>query len=354
MIKRKPTIGDIANIAKISTTSVSMALNNSPRISKETKKRVLRIAKRLNYRPNYIARSLVIKKTHTIGVLITTIMNPFYPELAKGIEDKARELGYNIVLCSTDYDLKLEKYYIDILRSKGVDGIIFSSVEVNDPNIKPLVEENFPFILVNRRIHNRNIERKIDYIVLDNYLGGYMAMEHLIKIGHRRIGILAGSFKVSTALERTEGVKKALMDYGIKLKSNFMVECNFSKELAYHATKKFLAMEPSPTAIFVENDFMALGAREAVLDAGLKIPENMALVGFDDIAFSALKGVEITTVSQKKYEMGSLAVKILIDKIENRIPTMVNQIFLTPELIIRNSCGYRLTGYQLEKPSKIN
>lgn len=354
MITRKPTIGDIANITKVSTTAVSMALNNSSRISKETKKRILRIAKRLNYRPNYIARSLVIKKTHTIGVLITTIMNPFYPELAKGIEDKARELGYNIVLCSTDYDLKLEKYYIDILCSKGVDGIVFSSVEVNDPNIKPLVEENFPFILVNRRIHNRYIDRKINYIVLDNYLGGYMAMEHLIKIGHHRIGILAGSFKVSTALERTEGVKKALVNYGIKLKQNLIVECHFSKELAYAATKKFISMNPPPTAIFAENDFMALGAREAILDAGLKIPENMALVGFDDIAFSALKGVEITTVSQKKYEMGSLAVKILIDKIENRIPTMVNQLFLTPELVIRNSCGYRLTGYQLEKPSKIN
>jgi LacI family transcriptional regulator len=134
-------------------------------------------------------------------------MNPFYPELAKGIEDKVSELGYNIILCSTNYDLKLEKYYIGILRCKGVDGIIFSSVGANDPNIKQLVKDQFPFILVNRRIHNRLLKKKVDYIVLDNFLGGYMAMEHLYKLGHRRVGIIAGSLDTSTAIERTEGEK---------------------------------------------------------------------------------------------------------------------------------------------------
>jgi DNA-binding LacI/PurR family transcriptional regulator len=239
-----------------------------------------------------------------------------------------------------------------MLRSKGVDGIIFSSVEINDPNINPLIEDHFPFILVNRRIHNRFIAKKIDYIVLDNFLGGYIAMEHLLKLGHHRIGIIAGALNISTAVERTEGVKKSLKDYGIKLDPNLMRECNFSKELAYHATKKFLSMKTPPTAILAENDYMALGVREALLDSGLKIPENMALVGFDDIASAALRGVEITTVSQKKYEMGALAVKILSDKIKNRTPAGVNQIILEPELIIRNSCGYRLYGYQLEEPFK--
>jgi LacI family transcriptional regulator len=155
MIKKKPTIKDIAKVAKVSPTAVSMALNNRPRIGKETRKKILRIAKSLNYQPNFVARSLVIKRSHTIGLIITTIMNPFYPELAKGIEDKAMEMGYNVILCSTNYDLGLERFYINMLKSKGVDGIIFSSVEIKDPNIKPLVVERFPFILVNRRIHNR-------------------------------------------------------------------------------------------------------------------------------------------------------------------------------------------------------
>jgi len=352
MINKKPTIKDIAKMAKVSSTAVSLALNDRPRIGQETRKRILRIAKELNYQPNFVARSLVMKRSHTIGLIITTIMNPFYPELAKGIEDKAMELGYNIILSSTNYDLKLEKYCINMLRSKGVDGIIFSSVEANDPNIKPLIEDHFPFILVNRRIRNRLLNKKVDYIVLDNFSGGYMATEHLYKLGHRQIGIIAGSLNTSTAVERTEGAKKLLKDYGLKLDTHLMAECNFSKELAYHATKKFLSMKSHPTAIFAENDYMALGAWEAILDSGLKIPENMALVGFDDIALTALKGIEITTVSQKKYEMGSLAVKILIDKLKNETPTMVNQIILEPELIIRNSCGHRLYGYQSEKPLK--
>jgi len=174
-------------------------------------------------------------------------------------------------------------------------------------------------------------------------------MEHLYNLGHRRIGVIAGSLRTSTAIERTEGVKKFLRDYDLKLDPDLLKECNFSKELAYTAMKKFLSLKKPPTAIFAENDHMALGAREAILDSGLKIPEDVALVGFDDIAVTGLKGVEITTISQKKYEMGSLAVKILIDKIENRSLPMANQIILEPELVIRNSCGYRLHGYQSEK-----
>jgi len=177
-------------------------------------------------------------------------------------------------------------------------------------------------------------------------------MEHLYRLGHKRIGIIAGALNISTAAERTGGAKKLLANYGLKLDPDLVIECNFSKELAYHATKKFLSMEKPPTAIFAENDYMALGTREAILDVGLKIPENVALVGFDDIVTMGLKGVEITTVSQKKYEMGSLAVKILIDKIENPNLKMLNQIVLEPELIIRNSCGHRLYGYQIDKPLK--
>jgi LacI family transcriptional regulator len=345
-MKRNPTIKDIAAAAGVSTTTVSMALNKRPRIGRETSKRILRIAKELNYHPNFLAKSLVSKRSHTIGLIITSITNPFYPELAKGIEDKAIEFGCNIILCSTNYDLKREKYYIDVLRGKGVDGIIFSSVEINDPYIKPLVEEDFPFILVNRRIHNRQLDKKIDYIVLDNFSGGYLAMEHLFKLGHRRTGIIAGTLNSSTAVERTDGAKALLIDRGQKIDPNLIVEAHFSKDLAYEATKKFLSMKMPPTAILAENDFMALGAREAVLESGLKMPEHVALVGFDDIAVTALKGVEITTVSQKKYEMGSLAVKTLIEKIENRTPLMGNQMFLQPKLVIRNSCGFSLHGYE--------
>jgi LacI family transcriptional regulator len=346
MEKKKTTIVDISKAADVSPTTVSLALNNNPRISSETRKKILRIAKSLNYQPNLVARNLVGKKSHTLGLIITTILNPFYPELAKGIEDKAMELGYNIILCSTNYDLKLERYSIDILRSKGVDGIIFSSVEVNDFNIRPLIEDHFPFVLVNRRIHNRLLDKKLDYVVQDNVSGGYLAVEHLLKLGHRRIGVITGGLNVSTAVERTDGAKKALKDWGIKFEPDLLIECTFSKELAYEATRRFISMRKPPTAIFAENDFMAVGAREALLEAGLRIPKDIALVGFDDISIAALKGVELTTINSRKYEMGSMGLQILIEKIEDREASMVNQIILQPELVIRKSCGYSLHGYK--------
>ena len=342
---KKPTIKDIARIAQVSATAVSMALNDHPRIGAVTRKRILQIARELRYQPNFVARSLVKRQSRTLGVIITSILNPFYPELAKGIEDAALARGYNIILCSTNYDLRLEKHHIDMLRGKGADGIIFSSVETADPNIRPLVNDQFPFILVNRRLYTRPLAAKIDCITPDNTLGGYLAMEHLYRLGHRRIGIIAGSLTTSNAIERTEGAQTFLAERGLKPDPGLLVECHFSKETAYQAARKLTSLKRPPTAIFAENDFMALGAREALLDRGIRIPEEMALVGFDDIAVTALKGIELTTVSQKKYEMGSAAVKLLIDRIEEKGLPTVHQVTLEPELIIRNSCGFRLHGY---------
>ncbi len=338
-MKKKPTIKDIAKLAKVSATTVSMALNHHPKISRKTRDRIVSIAEELHYYPNYVARSLVSRKSKTLGLIITSILNPFYPELAKGIEDKAMELGYSVILCSTGYDPRLQKHFIDLLRSKGVDGIIFTSVEINDPDIKPLLDDNFPFVLVNRRIRSNELEKMIDYAVLDNFLGGYMAMQHLNKLGHRRVAIIAGSFAISTAMERTEGAKKAMLDSGLMLEPDLVLECHFSKEKAYEATRDLLARESPPPAIFAQNDYMALGVREAVFDAGLSIPEDIALVGFDNIAASALRGVELTTISQKKYEMGTMAVEILCKRIEDS-SAPVSQIILQPEIVVRKSCGY--------------
>jgi LacI family transcriptional regulator len=341
MLTKQSTMKDVAEIAGISLTAVSMALRDHPRISRETRKQVLRIAKKLNYRPNFIARSLVMKRTHTIGLIITTVVNPFYAELAKAIEDKAKTLGYNVILCNTDHDLKLEKSYINILLRKGVDGIVLSSVKSDDPNIRPLVKERFPFVLVNRRIMNRVVGKKVDTIVADNASGGYTAMEHLYQLGHRRIGIIAGSLDSSNAVETTRGVTKFLVDCGLGIDRELIVECNYSDELAYHAAKRLLSIEAPPTAFFAESDYMALGVREAILDSGLKIPEDIGLVGFGNIAVSGLKGIDMTTISLKQHEMGSLAVEILDEKIEKGPALMGRQIMLEPKIVIRNSCGSR-------------
>jgi len=347
---RHTTIKDIAKVAGVSHTTVYRALNDKPRISRSTKKRIVSIARRYHYQPNVLAQSLVLGRTKTLGLVITTIINPFYPELAKGIEDTARSLGYNIFLCCTNFDISLESRYIDMLLGRGVDGIIFTSAHTHDPNITRLVKDHFPLILVNRRVYGDPMMDRTDYVVVENVKGGFLAVEHLIKMGHKRIGVISGSPDSSAAVERLEGARKAFIEYELNPAELLVLEGDFLKPSGYEAAKKFLSMRDPPSAIFGVNDYMALGAYEAVLDAGLRVPEDIALIGFNDITFSAMKGIELTTIGQKKYEMGSIAVHTLIDKIEGRDGDKARQITLEPELIVRKSCGYHLRGYTVPHP----
>ncbi len=348
-MRKKITIKDIARRANVSHTTVSRALNNKSRIKDETKERILAIARELNYRPNFIARSLVMRKTKTLGLVITTMANPFYTELSQGIEMTARELGYNIILCSTNYNLSTEKQYVEMLRSKGVDGIIFSSAHMNDPNIEELAEEGFPMVLVNRRTYHPLVKEKVDYVGVDNLLGGFLAVEHLIRLGHERIGVIGGSSESSVGFERLEGGKKALLTYGMRGLDEYFLEGDFLKGSGYRGGKKFLEMREPPTAIFATNDYMALGVYQAFIEGGRRVPEDVALIGFNDIEFTGLKGIELTTIGQKKYEMGAIAVKLLVERIEGGEKESSQEIILKPELIIRKTCGFHLKGYQMEQ-----
>jgi DNA-binding LacI/PurR family transcriptional regulator len=234
-----------------------------------------------------------------------------------------------------------------MLRSKGVDGIIFSSAHMDDPNILVLAEEAFPIVLVNRRTYHPIVREKVDYVGIDNILGGFLAVEHLIRLGHQRIGIIGGSSESSVGFERLEGGKRALSTYGLEAMGGYFLEGDFLKGSGYRGGKEFLKMAEPPTAIFATNDYMALGTYQAIVEEGQKVPENIALIGFNDIEFTAIKGVELTTIGQKKYEMGALAVKILVEKIEGgESKSSTKEIFLKPELIIRKTCGFHLGGYQ--------
>jgi len=348
--KKKTTIKDIARLAKVSHTTVSRALNDKSRIRKETKEKILSIASELNYQPNLIARSLVMRRTKTLGLVITTIANPFYTELAQGIEATARGLGYNIILCSTRSDLSVEKQYIDMLKSKGVDGILFTSAHMGDPNICSLAEEGFPIILVNRRTYHPLVREKVDYVGVDNIRGGFLAVEHLIKLGHQRIGVIGGSSESSVGFERLEGGRRALNAYGLEQKADYFLEGDFLKGSGYQGGMRFLEMTEPPTAIFAANDYMALGAYEAIVEKGKRVPEDIALVGFNDIEFAAIRGIELTTIGQKKYDMGTRAVKALVEKVEGTRVGPSEEIILEPELIVRKTCGFHLKGYQERDP----
>ena len=345
MVTKKITIKDIARIAGVTPTTVSMALNNRPRISDKTRQKILKISNELNYRPDLLARSLISKKSYTIGLVINNISDPFFPELAQGIEEKARELGYNVILCNINRSMRSQGERIEMLRSKGVDGIICTTALVDDPHIRKLVDDNFPFVLINRRHYDPDLAGKINYVVLDNFSGGYTVIKHLYRLGHDRVAVLAGNFQTSTVIERNKGALQAMKDCGIKQSPRLTIKCDYSFEQAYNATKKLMKMKSPPTAIFSHDDNMALAAREAILEMGLKIPEDIALVGFDDIRTTSLTGIELTTISQKKYEMGELGVKILVENLEKEVPPMVNQLVLKAQMVIRKSCGYHMTGY---------
>jgi len=352
-MKNKATIKDIARLANVSHTTVSRALNDKSRIRNETKEKILAIVKQLNYQPNFIARGLVMRRTRTLGLIITTIANPFYTELALGIESTARNLGYNILLSFTHSDLSIEKESIDMLRSKGVDGMIFSSAHMDDPNIVRLAEDEFPIVMVNRRTYHPMVKGKVDYVGVDNILGGYLAVEHLIKLGHQKIGVIGGSSESSVGFERLEGGKRAMEAYGMEPMTHYFLGGDFLKMSGYQGGMRFLEMGDPPSAIFATNDYMALGVYQAFVEKGFKVPEDVAIVGFNDIEFTAMKGVELTTVGQKKYEMGALAVKALVEKIEGKRTGPTKEIFLEPELVIRRSCGFHLRGYQMESLKKI-
>jgi len=337
-VKGRSTIKDIARLAGVSPMTVSRVLNRRPGVKEETRRRVLDIVQRLGYRPSLVARSLVTKRSETLGVIITTIRNPLYLEMAQAMEDKARAMGYNLLLASTHYDRELEARQIEELRSRGVDGLIITSAHVEDPKVAELAEEGFPVVLVNRRVLRPDLRGKVDFVGVDNRKGAMEAVEHLLRMGHRRVGIISGRRESSVTRERLEGAKEAFRRHGLQLKEEWVVEGYFQRASAYEAAQRLLQLEERPTAIFAMGDYMAFGVYDAALQLGLRVPEDLALVGFNDIDFSSMRAVGLTTVHHSIARMGELAVEVLLERIGGRPPGRV--VILEPRLVIRSSCGF--------------
>jgi LacI family transcriptional regulator len=339
MKKKAPTIKEIAKLANVSPMTVSRAVNNSHKVREETRENILEIADRLGYRPNRIARSLVSKKSNLISLVVANISNPFFAEISRGIEDKARENGYNVIFSSTDDDTKNLESCVQTMREVGVDGFIIAAVCLKEPIVDKLVDQEFPVVLINRRVKKNNV----NYVVVDNQKGAFLAVEHLINNGYKKIGIIAGKSSVSTGKERFQSYRQTLLDHGIKFKKEYSSQGPFTKEHGKKAAQKMLTLKNRPEAIFAASDNIALGVMDAAGELGLNIPEDLAIVGFDDTDFSSNSKIRLTTVSQRKYEMGERGVQILIDLIERQQPDYISKIVLEPRLIIRESCGRNLS-----------
>jgi LacI family transcriptional regulator len=326
------TLKMVAERAGVSVNTVSRAINNKSDINEETKKRVLKVAQELGYVQNATAVALRTKKTRTLGVVIADNRNPFYAEVLNGIEEAAREKNYHIILANTQRDYQKEEEAINLLLAKRVDGLLITPVQDRNDDIKKLIEANIPFVIVGRDFEN--IE--VDAVYNDEVKGGFFATEYLIKKGHKRIAFINGFLHKSPAQGRLEGYKKALKEHGIPLDDMMVSVGDIDVEDGYERTKQMLEKNLDFTAIFAYNDMMAFGAMQAVKEKGLRIPEDIGLVGYDDIPFSSLISPSLSTIRLKKQELGAESVKLLLSRINGSREKM-KKIMLNVELIVRGT-----------------
>ncbi len=325
------TIKDIAAEANVSTTTVSRVINNKPDVSESTKEKIKKIMETHNYKPNKIARGLVMKKTKTIGLIIPDISNPFFPEIIKGVENKAKQLGYSVIICDTDNQIMEEITSIDLLLSQQVDGMItaLSTDVIDEFNNSNL--DNFPIVQLDRNIP------QLDYptVSINNKLSAYKAGQHLINLGHKSIVHVTGELKTKTAQDRLFGFKEVLRANNIEINEENIIKGDFSRESGFNAFVKMVEWG-LPSAVFFANDLMAIGAYEAADKYNISIPEDISIIGHDGISFSEVVKPRLTTMVQPKKELGEIAAELLINIIKKNAKEP-KDVILTAELIRRQS-----------------
>jgi len=326
------TLKDIGKEVGVSATTVSRALNNKPDISYQVKQKIKKVAERLGYSPNALARSLKAKKTSSIGVLIADIADPFFAPIVKGIENTARQMGYSIILCDTGEEYEQEKLALQMMLEKRVDGLLITPSQTEYGDILELKRKKVPFVLLGR--HFDLVES--DYVITDEIKGAFSATDYLIKKGHKKILFMNGPNYISSAKERLVGYKRALQEHAVLFDKSLVKEGALKMEDGYRIMKQILCSETKFTAVFAYCDFVVLGIMQALEEAKLKIPEDIAIVGYDDVVFAGFLQVPLTTVHIPKYELGKEAMKLLKKKIDEEI-LEPQAVILETKLVIRKS-----------------
>lgn len=330
------TMKDVAELAGVSTATVSRVLTGKTNVSPELRARVLKAVEELDYQPSRVARSLRVRTTQIIGLIISDIRNPFFTSVVRGVEDVAYANGYTLILCNSDEDPAKERLYIDVMRAERVAGIIISPTSETNEYYKLLLESGISIVSMDRRM--RGLE--VDTVVVNNVEGAYQAVSHLIKLGHKRIGLIGGPTMITTGRERQEGYEKALKEHGLAVTPGLIKVGDFKQESGYQRANEFLEVEDPPTALFVANNLMTLGALNAIHERGLKIPQDIAIVGFDDMPWAPSLEPPLTVIAQPTYELGRAAAEALLGRITDR-DRPVREVKLATTLIVRKSCGQR-------------
>jgi LacI family transcriptional regulator len=327
---------DIAHDLGLSIVTVSKVLRDHPDISAETRDRVLKRMKEVNYRPNLAARALVTGRTFSIGLVVPDLVHPFFGEVAKGMSRVLRKKGYNLVISSSEEEPELERQEVEQLLARRVDGLIIASTQSSAEMFERIEEHKTPYVLIDRKIAGLDS----NFIGVDDAAAGRLATEHLISIGRRRIAHIAGP-AVSTATGRLEGYTRALATHGITAEPNYLIAREHgddaSDRTGYEAMQTLLALSTRPDAVFCYNDPTAMGAMEAIFESGLRIPEDIAIVGCGNVRYAGFLRVPLTTVDQQSEEIGDRSASLALAQIEAKGSAPQKVVLLEPSLVIRQS-----------------
>ena len=327
---RSTTIKDIAKRLGLSYSTVSRALNDKYGVKMATRERVVTAARQMRYRPNAIARGLIARKTKTIGIVVPDLRNPFFPEVAAGIEAAAEEMNYSVLLGLSDWSGRREDRYLDLLIEHRVDGIILAPVSRSAVRYREVLPPEVPTVYVS------SVPEEVtsDFVVIDNVLGGYIATEHLISRGYDSIAFIGAESGSDTGAERRRGYRAALEASERRYDPRHVLLGPFTREGASDLISGAAREGRMPRALFCENDNLAIAAIQTLSEFGYRVPDDVAVIGFDDITWAGLHNVELSTVAQPIHEMGRRALRMLIERIDGAAP---ESIVLEPRLVVRNT-----------------
>ncbi len=328
------TIRDVAEHAGVSTTTVSHVVNRTRKVDPGTAARVEAAIEALGYRPNALARSMRRGRTHTVGIIIPDIANPFFSDLARSLEDHLFEAGYSAIICNSDGEEHKEASYLDVLLSKKVDGLVLIAASQPTEGLRRLVELGPPTVVVDRELGDLPVPQ----VLVENHRGGYLAGRHLLELGHRDIAVIAGPSSTGTSARRFEGFLSAIDEAAITITEGRIFRGDFRAASGRAAMAGWLGGGSRPTAVFAENDLMAVGALSAAHAAGIDVPGDLSVVGFDGIAFGADVMPPLTTVAQSPNDVAATAVEMLFERLRDR-DAPPRRVELPVELLVRGSSG---------------
>ena len=331
-MSNRVTIADVARQAGVSPMTVSRVINHKGDVSASTRQRVLAVVEELGYRPSSIARGLATQRTGALGLVVPDVANPFFSDLVHGVEHGAYARGYNVFLCNSEEDPQRELEILDLLEEKQVEGLVLCSSRLDAQALQVLVAHQPKVVLVNRRLADRTVRS----VVVDDERGGYLATRHLLDIGCRAVGLLAGPHPSRSGRLRAQGYRAALAEFQVKTREGWTRSCRPDVEGGLNAARDLLAQRPELDGLICFNDLVAVGALQACAERGLAVPEELAIVGYDDIALAALVTPSLTTCRVPRFELGRQAVRLLLEQLEGSTDAG-EDIVLQPELIIRQS-----------------